>query len=141
MLLFTRFSICVLLATLFFSCETDKKSVEELQADVIEVHDEVMPKMDDIMKLKAQLKLIKADTAEVLPSDELILVNNLIDNLEKADKSMMNWMRNYDSLMEGMSEEEKLTYLMKEEAAIKLVKQKMLSAISEAKIFLEKQQD
>jgi hypothetical protein len=97
--------------------------------------------MDDIMKLKAQLKLIKADTAEVLPSDELILVNNLIDNLEKADKSMMNWMRNYDSLMEGMSEEEKLTYLMKEEAAIKLVKQKMLSAISEAKIFLEKQQD
>lgn len=54
---------------------------------------------------------------------------------------MMNWMRNYDSLMEGMSEEEKLTYLMKEEAAIKLVKQKMLSAISEAKIFLEKQQD
>jgi hypothetical protein len=139
--LFTRFSIYVLVATLFFSCETDKKSVEELQADVIEVHDEVMPKMDDIMKLKAQLKLIKADTAEVLPSDELILVNNLIDNLEKADKSMMNWMRNYDSLMEGMSEEEKLTYLMKEEAAIKLVKQKMLSAISEAKIFLEKQQD
>ncbi|GAB3332815.1 hypothetical protein GCM10027429_12640 [Marivirga atlantica] len=139
--LFTRFSICVLVAILFFSCETDKKSVEELQADVIEVHDEVMPKMDDIMKLKAQLKLIKADTAEVLPSDELILVNNLIDNLEKADKSMMNWMRNYDSLMEGMSEEEKLTYLMKEEAAIKLVKQKMLSAISEAKIFLEKQQD
>lgn len=80
--LFTRFSICVLVAILFFSCETDKKSVEELQADVIEVHDEVMPKMDDIMKLKAQLKLIKADTAEVLPSDELILVNNLIDNLE-----------------------------------------------------------
>jgi len=141
MLLFTRFSISVLLATLFFSCKTDKKSVEELQADVIEVHDEVMPKMDDIMKLKAQLKLIKVDTSEVLPSDELVLVNNLIDNLEKADKSMMNWMRNYDSLMEGMSEEEKLNYLMKEEAAIKLVKQKMLSAISEAKTFIENRQD
>jgi len=136
--LFTRLSFYTFFALLLFACEADKKGIEELQADVIEVHDEVMPKMDDIMKLKAQLKLIKADTAQVLPSDDLILVNNLIDNLEKADKSMMKWMRSYDSLMEDMTEEEKIAYLKKEEAAIKLVKQKMLSAISEAKLFLEK---
>ncbi len=127
--------IAVFLCT---ACKKEKDKVEALQKEVIAVHDEVMPKMDEVMKLKSSLKAIKNDTTVTLPSDKLLLVNNLIDNLEKADNSMMNWMRNYDSLMEGMSEEEKLTYLQKQENSIQQVKQSMLSSISEASQFLEK---
>jgi hypothetical protein len=95
-----------------------------------------MPKMDDLMKLTSKLKVIMQDSTQLLTSENIVTANNLIGNLNTADEGMMHWMRNYDSMMQGMSDDEKLVYLLKEEGAIKKVKQDMLSAISGASNFV-----
>ena len=132
------------LALLFFSlsflvgCQQKGENPAALQKEVIAIHDEVMPKMDAIMKQQRKLRDLTADSSQLIPSDELILVNNLIADLEMASDDMMNWMRNYDSQMEGMSEAEKIRYLNQQKHAIQQVKQDMLSAISAAETYLAK---
>jgi len=135
---FTNLLSVFLILTLLPACEKEKDDTQLLKEEVINVHDEVMPKMDNIMKLKAELKAIKQDTANVIPSDKLIQLNNLILNLEKADREMMEWMRNYDPLMEGMTEEEQIVYLKAQKISIKRVKQSMLSAILDAELYTKK---
>ena len=125
-------------ATLLIGCQKKGQDPADLQKEVIAIHDEVMPKMDAIMKQQRKLKALTADSSKIITSDELILANNLIANLEMASDDMMNWMRNYDSQMEGMSEEEKIKYLNLQKHAIQQVKQDMLSAISAAEIYLAK---
>jgi hypothetical protein len=128
--------VYVLLLSFLVSCDNTRQQVEDLQATVIEVHDEVMPKMDDLMKLKSKLNVIKVDSINLLTTESRVTANNLISSLNTADEGMMNWMRNYDSMMQGMSEEEKLAYLIKQEVSIKKVKQDMLSAIAGASEFI-----
>jgi len=122
----------ILIFGLLLSCGSKKKEVEKLQAETIEIHDEVMPKMDDIMKLKKSLKS-KQDSVS---SEESERIQALIVSLEKADEAMMNWMRNYDPKMEDMSEADKLEYLKNQKAAISDVSEQMKGSISKAKSYL-----
>lgn len=66
---------------------------EELQAKVLELHDVLMPKTEQIVSLKSKLDSLStgADSTQV---------RKLISSLEKADKSMMDWMHQFsiDSL-------------------------------------------
>jgi len=123
----------ILIFSLLLSCESKKKEVEKLQAETIEIHDEVMPKMDDIMRLKKSLK----SEQDSVSSEKHEKIQALIVSLEKADEAMMNWMRNYDPKMENMSEAEKLEYLKNQKAAISKVSQQMKSSISGAEEFLK----
>ncbi len=111
------------------SCESKEQEVEKLKTETIAIHDEVMPKMDDIMKLKKELKSKQDSTS----NEE---VQRLISALEESDKAMMNWMRNYDPRMEDMSDDEKLEYLKSQKSAIQKVKGKMNSSIAEAEDYL-----
>lgn len=117
---------------LLSSCESKEKEVEKLKSETIAIHDEVMPKMDDIMKLKKALKS-KQDSANNVNSDQ---VQEMILALEESDKAMMNWMRNYDPRMEGMSDEEKITYLTDQKSSIEEVSKQMKSSISKAESYL-----
>lgn len=116
------------------SCQSKEDEVQALNAEVIAIHDEVMPKMDEIMKLKSKLqqKLILGDIEE----QETEKIQSLLVELEEADQVMMNWMRNFDSLMEDKTEEDKIAYLETQKKAIQIVKDKMLSAISQAESYL-----
>ncbi|SMG40477.1 hypothetical protein SAMN05661096_02753 [Marivirga sericea] len=120
-----------LFAIIALSCESKEKEVEELKSETIAIHDEVMPKMDDIMKLKKSLKN-KQDSADA--SD---IIQDLIIALEESDKAMMNWMRNYDPRMEDMTEDEKIEYLNSQKAAISEVSREMNKSIAEAEEFLK----
>ncbi|RUA33356.1 MAG: hypothetical protein DSY77_10440 [Bacteroidetes bacterium] len=117
---------------LLSSCESKEKEVEKLKSETIAIHDEVMPKMDDIMKLKKALKS-KQDSTNNVNSDQ---VQEMILALEESDKAMMNWMRNYDPRMEGMSDEEKITYLTDQKSSIEEVSKQMKSSISKAESYL-----
>lgn len=134
-------SWAALLSVIFFvSCNEkvkEEKEIESLKAEVIGVHDEVMPKMDKIMQLKAQLEQSIREINDSTSSDTLVITRNLIADLEEADAAMMVWMRNYDPMMENMTEEQKLLYLEGEKKDIQMVKQQMLSAISQSEEFLE----
>lgn len=122
----------MLVVILMVSCESKDKEIEKLKSETIAIHDEVMPKMDNIMKLKKSLKnaMLEADSAQ---KEE---IRNRVGALEDADKAMMNWMRNYDPQMEGMSDDEKIEYLKNQKSSISEVSEKMKSSISEAKVYL-----
>jgi len=121
----------IMLVILLMSCESKDKEIETLKTETMAVHDEVMPKMDDIMKLKKSLKEIEDSTAQ----DEIM---KLVVALEEADKAMMNWMRNYDPKMEGMTDDEKIEYLKNKKASIEKVSEQMKSSISASERYLKK---
>ena len=83
-------AICLLLV----GCsQAEEKMSEELQAKVLELHDVLMPKTEQIVSLKSKLDSLStgADSTQV---------RKLISSLDKADKSMMDWMHQFsiDSL-------------------------------------------
>jgi hypothetical protein len=115
------------------SCDSTEKEIENLQAQTIEIHDEVMPKMDVIMSLKKSLKSEKDSLSSAAENEK---IQDLIQSLEGADKAMMNWMRNYDPKMETLSDTEKIEYLKKQKASITEVSIQMKTSISEAEAYL-----
>jgi len=121
------------LVFLLISCESKDKEIEKLKSETIEIHDEVMPKMDVIMKLKSSLKAEQ----DSVSAEENERIQKLIISLEEADKAMMNWMRNYDPQMENMSDSEKIEYLNKQKASISDVSEQMKESISGAKKYLK----
>jgi phosphoenolpyruvate-protein kinase (PTS system EI component) len=132
--------VSFLVVVFLVSCNGDnkEKEIESLKTEVIGIHDEVMPKMDEIMQLKQELqKNIDEQNNDSILSNSSNNAQNVISNLEKADNAMMNWMRNYDPEMEEMTTEEKLEYLQETKKDIQMVKEQMLSAISKSKEFLE----
>jgi hypothetical protein len=85
--------------------QAEEKLSEELQAKVLGLHDDLMPKTEQIVSLKTQLDSLStgADSTHV---------RKLISSLDKADKSMMDWMHQFsiDSL-EKMDVSTKVIYL------------------------------
>jgi len=62
----------------------ESKFIEERHDQIMVIHDEVMPKMSDIYKLKKKFK-----------KDPTLQKSHLIDSLEHAEEVMMEWMHNY----------------------------------------------
>lgn len=135
---FLKSAILSLVFIGMLACNGEEKKVEQLKEEVIMIHDEVMPKMDDIMSLKAQLLKIGKST-DSTKLEELAQIQRHIIYLNAADAEMMNWMRTYDPEMEGMVREDKIKYLEKERTSIQLVRQHMLSAIAKSKEFVAKE--
>lgn len=123
----------VLTVFLMFSCDSKEKQIEQLKSEAIEIHDEVMPKLDNIMKLKKSLKT----QAESASEEEKAEIQELIISLEEANESMMNWMRNYDPQMKDMSEDEKVEAMKNQKASIQKTKEIMISSISDAEAYLK----
>ena len=117
----------LLLGFLLCSCKTGEKTPIDIQHDaVMAIHDEVMPKMRDIYKLKKQLKKSTGSELEV--------VQNSIAQLEKADDMMMDWMAEYKK--PKASNPDAMSYLASELQKVDIVKSTMLTAISNAENIL-----
>jgi hypothetical protein len=97
---------------------------DALLTQVMAIHDEVMPKMEDIMKLKSKLK-DREDADEIL------------DALETAEKAMMNWMRNFKAPSKDASFDQTMEYLEAQRESISQVRDQMLEAIANAEMALE----
>jgi type IV pilus biogenesis protein CpaD/CtpE len=95
-------AICLLLV----GCtQAEEKMSEELQAKVLELHDVLMPQTEQIISLKSKLDSLSTGS-------DSTHVRKLISSLDKADKSMMDWMHQFsiDSL-EKMDVSTKVIYL------------------------------
>lgn len=108
---------------------------QELTKKVMEVHDEVMPRMDEMHQLSMQLKAVvdslKADTTNNY-SGAIINCTEAAANIEHASEGMMNWMRNFNPAQGEQSDEEFKMYLETELVNISQVKDEMLRSIDEA---------
>lgn len=117
------------------SCDNQKKLYDEVMA----VHDEAMPKMDNIMNLKEKLEAredsLRQDTTREF-SAELQKISALKTQLDSADESMMMWMREFHQDYESMTKAEITEYLNKQKQRITQVGLFMNSAIAEAEEYL-----
>lgn len=122
---------------LIFSC-SDKGTagieVAELEEEVMYIHDDVMPKMSDIMKHKEKINALLSDSSWHETNQEY--VNNLrrtLDKLNVAEKEMWNWMHNYSDVFGQLqSDQQKTDFLLKEKEKISEVRVLMLESIEQA---------
>ena len=105
---------------------------QELYDEVMKVHDEVMPKMDDIYKYKVRLKKQITDDPAMAPEKEKT-IEAVILKLDSASDGMMVWMRNFNPLPDSLGVEQARSYLEEEKKKVVKVKEDMLEAIEEAK--------
>lgn len=124
---------------------TGNARVDSLKQQVMAVHDEIMPKMDEIMSLRisAQQEIKQQDSlTKVNPkledTHQKQQLDSLLTQLDDADEAMMHWMQEFDSQMKAKSDEEKITYLKSEQDKINAVKDQMLGSISKGKQLLKK---
>lgn len=97
----------------------------ELFQEVIKVHDEVMPKMEDIIGLQDKIRVLMDSLLEVdSTSSELSNLEELNAKLNEADKSMMEWMREFDVEMNSdeVNQNEAIEYFTNEMNKIEEVK-------------------
>ena len=134
----------LILTTLLFSCgnnqKTDEKKLEkQLYDEVIEIHDEVMPKMSTILALERQLKekIQELDSASPDETAKIELLKNQIPKLQEADEAMMQWMRNFQVNQEGWSHDSVMSSMGHEKDRITIVREKMLETITETEQLLK----
>lgn len=115
-------------------------------AEVMAIHDSIMPQMSAIMDLKQKI------TASLKTTDSLLTVKStdvlkkrkeeafaLHIQLENADKEMMNWMHQYQAdTLEKLGDEKATEYIADQKQKIVTVREKMNKSIREARAFIDK---
>lgn len=116
------------------------ETVGDLQKKVMEVHDEVMPKMEEIHRLKRDLVIRREQMRSVGDSTSAVLIKQIdkqLLSLQDADNAMMDWM--YEFKPPSEEDEKAIEYLKSMQVSIEKVKEKMLSSIDKAKDLLNEQ--
>jgi len=101
-------------------------SVKQSYESVMKVHDEVMPEMTTINKLKRSIKKKGTKSEENL---------DMMKQLEDANEGMMKWMSEF-KLDKSATEKEQLDYLSQEQVRINKVSSDMKTSIVDAKSLL-----
>jgi hypothetical protein len=139
----------------FTSCKNEPKPEEvALQAQIeeydalmtqaMEVHDDIMPKMSQLMELAGQLneEMQSGKLANYTPEK----IEGVVRSLKKADKDMMSWMASYSEKFpygEPSPEtkealDKKMPVLEKEVNEIVALKERTIIAIQNAEELLKK---
>ncbi|MBP9925996.1 MAG: hypothetical protein KBF45_08370 [Cyclobacteriaceae bacterium] len=111
---------------------SDDSPNQALYDQVMDIHNEVMPKMDEIMKLKRNLQ------DQIANSPDLVLerkeqLERVISNLDSANNAMMTWMHEFNPPPDSVDQEKAREYLESEMERIRKVKTTMLESIEKAK--------
>ena len=115
--------------------ETEAVSADPNKAlndSVMAVHDEVMPKLDNIFRITESLKDKIAKTPD-MPAPKKKEIEAAIDSLNKASDGMMIWMRKFAPPSPTADPQEARTYLKQEMAKVQKVKSDILTSIERGK--------
>ncbi|HTH55313.1 MAG TPA: hypothetical protein VL728_04665 [Cyclobacteriaceae bacterium] len=105
---------------------------QALYDQVMDVHDEVMPKTDEIYKLKKDLQDKIAKSPDMM-ADKKKELDRIIHELDSADHSMMDWMHKFNPLPDSANQEKAREYLENEMEKIKKVRELINGSIQKAK--------
>ncbi len=125
--------LCVLLVGSCTSAEQDQ--LETLEAEVIAVHDEVMPQMGQLSTLKTNLEERNQQIMEQgdsLAQEQVIVNNMVITQLDVAHEEMMAWMRQFERIDLNEDPAQNKEYLEGQMEMINQVKENMANAIVSA---------
>ncbi|MFM7020270.1 MAG: hypothetical protein ACKOXC_05680 [Aquirufa sp.] len=126
-----KFLICSLLITGLWSCsQAEEKLSEELQTKVLELHDNLMPKTEELISMQSQLDSLSK-------GKDTVHVNKLKRALAKSDQAMMDWMHQFsvDSLS-NMDVKSKIEYLGKQYKDLQDLQKLTDSSLHAAKAYL-----
>src|SRR5690349_12142882 len=101
-----------------------------LYNQVMDIHDEVMPKTEEIYNIS---KKWKAALKDVNSDEEKELIQRKIDRLDSVNKMMMDWMHEFKPLPDTTNEETARAYYETHLEKIKRVKEAMLLALEDEK--------
>jgi hypothetical protein len=101
-----------------------------LYNQVMDIHDEVMPKTEEIYNIS---KKWKAALKDVSSAEEKELIQRKIDRLDSVNNMMMDWMHEFKPLPDTTNEETARAYYERHLEKIKRVKEAMLLALEEEK--------
>lgn len=125
-----------------FACGTaDQKKVESLENEVMAIHDEVMPKMGEIMNLKDELasNLKKIDSTSADYASVKQVTDSLSYLLTASDNSMMDWMDEYNAdTLKSITPAESEKYLLDQKSKIAQIKENTVKNIDAVKKYLNK---
>ncbi|WP_338876815.1 viral A-type inclusion protein [Spirosoma sp. SC4-14] len=136
------------LAFLWVACnQSDEETVRQAENDVFAIHDDIMPLIDDVMKMRkvvkariASLDSAKATgTATLRLDEERDQAQRIVRDLNVADSLMMRWMDQYkNDTIASLSTKDALRYLDQQKEQISDVKTKINNSLSEATTFMAK---
>ena len=98
----------------------------------MDIHDEVMPKMDDLHRYKKTFQSELTNNATITEARKTQL-ETVIVKLDSAGEGMMVWMREFDPIPDSEGEDKAKQYLENEKKKVTKVKENMLKALDEAK--------
>ncbi len=110
---------------------------QALYDQVMEVHDEVMPKTSDIYELKKEIQ-DKIASAPNIMADKKQQLNQIIAELDSADHSMMDWMHKFNPLPDSANQELAREYLENEMEKIKKIREQINGSLQKAHEELKK---
>ena len=125
-----KFMSFLLIMLILGSCnQAEQKLNQELNDQVMQLHDQLMGKTEDVLKLKRRLDSLST-------GKDSVNVNKIIASLNKSDESMMDWMHHFsiDSL-EKMDVTNKISYLKNQLEALKNLEKSTDSSVHAAKTY------
>ena len=108
------------LVLLLAACTDRYKQVEELQTEVLDLHDTTMLKMDALYTTLDRLKPLRDSLSSdsMSPSAQLDEVVEAMTMLRKADDAMMDWMAEFKPVEKDDPIEESIAYLEEQKKSI-----------------------
>lgn len=103
-----------------------------LLKEVMDIHDEVMPKMSYIASLQQKFRQMAEKTKDKTLKDKYL---ELSTGLEKADEAMMVWMEKFPENIDQMPTEEAHKVLLSEKEKVTKMKEQVLNAIKASEDF------
>jgi hypothetical protein len=128
-------SLILFLAFLVLACANPLiEANKEMRVQIIGVHDEVMPKMGELMSLQKKA-LAQADSLYAKDSTataQIESMRTLAGQLDQAYEGMFVWMRQYSLEEEGKTPEEIKTYLDEQLLKVNQVNADIKAALEQA---------
>ena len=110
----------------------EEEQLEQLQIEVLAVHDEIMPEMGTLNDLKTQLleqnEALKVSQDSTV-ADQVIINEMVVAQLDQAHESMMAWMRQFQKIDSKDPLEDNKSYLEDQMLQIQQVKLQIDQAI------------
>lgn len=123
MKLIVKLMVIVLMGAIT-SCAEKEKSLYD---QVMDIHDEVMPKMNDIYKMRKALKDSLANTPDMSEKTKQEITQTIL-TLDSAGNSMMVWMREFNP-PDQKDEEAFKKYMESELVKVKKMREDVMKAL------------
>ena len=117
------------------SCQQQTKE-SSLEKELMDKHDVQMEQMEKTHQLRKSLTMLENDST--FNEEQKAEIQSKIELLKEADKSMMNWMREYSRPDSAMNMDAQNSYFEAELVKMETVKSKMDEGIEEGQKCLTK---